>query len=138
MREVKKNFFLSGIDQLKAYKCDEKELVFRDSENSLRPSDTSLFEGGSDSSLSSRGIPAEQEGESKLKKLRFNFSDLIGDPARSGLYYVTFSDTSEREYNQRVQEPIFFGIIDSHVTMKVSKNGQAFFFVNDLAGKPLA
>jgi len=50
---------------------------------------------------------------------------------------VTFAESSERLYNERVQEPIFFGIVDSHITMKVSKNGKAFFFVNDLAGKPL-
>jgi len=63
MRQVKKDFFLTGIDTLKSYKCDEKEISF------------------------------EQTHNEKLKKKGFNFSDLIGEPARSGLYYVTFSDS---------------------------------------------
>ncbi|MGB2110519.1 MAG: hypothetical protein ACPHY8_00900 [Patescibacteria group bacterium] len=52
--------------------------------------------------------------------------------ARSGLYYVTFENPENRYFNKRYQRPLFFGIVDSHITMKVSKNGQAFFFVNDL------
>lgn len=108
MREEKKDFFLSGIDKLENYECHEKEITF------------------------------DETGIEKLKKKAFDFSDLIGNPARSGLYYVTFSNASERLYNERVQEAIFFGIIDSHVTMKVARDGKAFFFVNNLAGKPLA
>jgi len=73
-----------------------------------------------------------------LQRITFSFDDIIGNPARSGLYFVTFEDTEQRYFNQRLQEPIFFGIIDSHITMKVSKNGEAFFFVNDFEWKPLA
>jgi len=107
MWEVRKDFFMSWIDEVDAYMCDEK-------------------------------LVALGESETPLKRTTFDFSDIIGEQARSGLYYVTFAESEERFYNERLQEPLFFGIVDSHITMKVSKNGKAFFFVNDLDGNPLS
>lgn len=106
-KELKDNFFLSGIDTLKAYKCFSKEVVL-------------------------------STDDKKLKRQIFDFSDVIGTLARSGLYYITFEETQDRKHNEIIQKPIFFGIIDAHITMKNSKNGETFFFVNDLNGKPLA
>lgn len=73
-----------------------------------------------------------------IKKQSFDFNTELGSPARSWLYYMTFVNPDDRVTNGRAFEAEFFGIIDSHITMKLSKNGEAFFFVNDLAGKPLA
>jgi hypothetical protein len=36
-----------------------------------------------------------------------------------------------------MQPPILAGTINAHTTMKVSQNGEAFFFVNDFSGKPV-
>jgi len=44
---------------------------------------------------------------------------------------VTFENKEDRNVNDNLQFPIFFGIIDSHITMKISKNGEGYFFVND-------
>ncbi|PID86289.1 hypothetical protein CSB08_01355 [Candidatus Gracilibacteria bacterium] len=95
-----KEFFKTGIDNLKVFECKSKTVEIKDDNI-------------------------------------FNFDSLIGEVSRSGLYYVTFDNYIDREFNGRIQYPIFFGIIDSHITMKVSKTGQGFFFVNDFDGKPL-
>jgi hypothetical protein len=50
---------------------------------------------------------------------------------------VLFSDKNDRYYNNRIQPPLLLGSVNAHTMMKVSKNGEAFFFVNDFAGKPL-
>ena len=73
-----------------------------------------------------------------LVKKQIDFSEEIWKPARSWLYYVTFADKKDRNINNNLQYPIFFGIIDSHITMKVSKNWKWFFFVNDFAWNPLS
>ena len=51
---------------------------------------------------------------------------------------MTFTKEPERTNFAKVQTPLFFGMIDSHITMKISKNGEAFFFVNDFKGNALA
>jgi len=66
-----------------------------------------------------------------FQKKDFNFDKEIWKLARSWLYVVYFENVDDREYNNRIQKPIFFGIIDSHITMKVSANWEWFFFVND-------
>jgi len=71
-------------------------------------------------------------------KTFFDFDDIIWNPARSWLYFVTFEDKNLRNFNNTIQSPLFFGIIDSHLTMKISKNWEWFFFVNDFDWKPLA
>lgn len=73
----------------------------------------------------------------ELVKQEFNFTEEIWSPARSWLYYVTFENENDREFNNIIQKPIFFWIIDSHITMKISSNSQVFFFVNDFSWKPL-
>jgi hypothetical protein len=50
---------------------------------------------------------------------------------------VLFTDIQDRDYNKRIQPPLLFGMINAHTTMKVSQNGEAFFFVNDFAGNPI-
>jgi len=104
----KQEFNKKWIDKLDVYWCKQKE------------------------------INITQYSNAKLSKTEITFDDLIWKVARSWLYYVTFSDQADREFNNKIQKPIFFGIIDSHITMKVSKSWEAFFFVNDFDWKPLA
>ncbi len=63
----------------------------------------------------------------------FGIDDLIGDPGRSGLYFMTFENEFERKIDSghSLQYPLFFSVVDSHITMKISKNGKAFFWAND-------
>lgn len=86
----------------------------------------------------SKNIKIENNWDKNLKKIDFDFNDVLWIPARSGLYYVVFENKEDRTSNKIAHAPIFFGIVDSHITMKVSKNWEAFFFVNDFSGKPLA
>ncbi|MFK7780706.1 MAG: MG2 domain-containing protein, partial [Candidatus Gracilibacteria bacterium] len=108
------DFFLNKIDKLENFDCKEKEI------------DISLLKN------------IKGKNNINLIKKDFNFDDLIGKVSRSGLYFVQFSDQDDRNYFNKMNYPIFFGIVDSHITMKISKNGEAFFFVNDFKGKPLA
>lgn len=103
-----KKFFIEKIDELKTFECFTKELR----------------------------LDQRQENGSMI--VDFDFDDIIGNPARSWLYFVTFEDTKLRDFNQSLQYALFFGIIDSHLTMKISKNGEWFFFVNDFDWKPLS
>ncbi len=63
----------------------------------------------------------------------FDIADLVShDP--DGLYFMTFEEASQRKVdeNQTVHYPLFFSVVDSHITMKLSKNGKAFVWVSDL------
>jgi len=106
-----KEFFEKEISKLENFECSEKEIVYNESTTPLEPN---------------------------LIKKDFNFDDLIWEKSRSWLYFVQFVDSSDREFNWRYNYPIFFWIVDSHVTMKISRNWEAFFFVNDFEWKPLA
>lgn len=108
-QKEKDDFFQNTLDTLKTFDCFTQTLSFS-------PEDT----------LSER-----------VQKKDFDLSALLWSPARSGLYYVTFENPSDRKKFGRVQEALFFGVIDSHITMKIAKNGKAFFFVNDFAWKAL-
>lgn len=108
--EAVEDFFLNDIDSLENFDCKEKELDF--------------------SNL--------KDEKNTFVKMNFDFDDIIWNPSRSWLYFVTFSDKNDRKFNDRINYPIFFGIIDSHITAKISKNSEAFFFVNDFNWKPLA
>ena len=110
MDETVRKFFLEGIDRLESYDCKTKKLTL------TNPESKNLL----------------------VKKLSFDFSGEIGNPARSGLYYVTFVKKEDRNRYETIQKSHFFGVIDAHITMKIAKNGKAFFFVNDFSGRPLA
>jgi|CXWL01.1.fsa_nt_gi uncharacterized protein YfaS (alpha-2-macroglobulin family) len=64
-----------------------------------------------------------------------DMTKLIGQPANLGQYYMTFSFQGERQVTKEtpVSTPIFFAVVDSHITMKFSRNGRALFWVNDLS-----
>ena len=66
-------------------------------------------------------------------KAEFNIDDLIGTPGKSGLYFMTFANDYERrvDANHSVQYPLFFSVVDTHLTMKISKNGKLFIWAND-------
>lgn len=70
-------------------------------------------------------------------KLTFDFWDVIWTPSRSWLYFATFEDSKFRKVWDKVLPIQFFGIIDSHITMKTSSNWETFFFVNDFSWNPL-
>ncbi len=108
-----KDFFLKEIDKLKNFECSEKDLALTPSNNNTNKWIT-------------------------LTKKDFNLKDIVGENVKTGLYLVEFSDPADRQFNWKFNYPTFFWIIDSHITMKVSKNWEAFFFVNDFDGKPLA
>lgn len=105
--EAAKKFFLDDIDTLKNYKCFEKKLQIPESE------------------------------ELKLQKIEFDFEKEIWSPALSGLFVLQLKDKKLRISNGKIQAPVFFGIVDSHITMKISRNWEWFFFVNDFEGNPL-
>jgi len=114
-KDFRKNFFKSGIDKIKTLDCKYKTISLENTNSwTWKISKTS-----------------------DLIKREFNFEKEIWNPARSGLYYITFADEIDREYNKIVQAPIFFWIINSHITMKISANKQWFFFVNNFAWEPL-
>ena len=50
-----------------------------------------------------------------------------------GLYFMTFAFQGERKVSPEspANDPLFFSIVDAHISMKLSKNGQALFWVND-------
>ena len=79
-----------------------------------------------------------EDKKDKLIKKEFNFDKEIWNPARSGLYFVVFENPKERFFNNKIHKPILFGIVDAHITMKLSRNWEAFFFVNDFYWNPLA
>ena len=109
-----KDFFLNWIDKLETYECFSKEIVL--------PPTILLY----------NSINNEQSKiDIKLKSQEFDFKNVLWNPSRSWLYYVIFENKEDREYNNNINYPEFFGIIDSHITMKISKNWEAFFFVND-------
>jgi uncharacterized protein YfaS (alpha-2-macroglobulin family) len=108
LTEEKRNFFMSDIDGLETYECHEKQINL-----------------------------TEVKSIWKLQRYVFDFDEQIGATARSGLYYMTFLDPNDRQINESIQTPIFFWVIDSHITMKVWRDGKAFFFVNDFEWNPL-
>jgi len=110
----KKEFFLDWIDKLKTFECFYKNINL------------------------SAPLPLEETEWGKLLiRKTIDFSEEIWTPARSWLYFVTFANKEDRNINNNLQNPIFFWIIDSHITMKISKNWESFFFVNDFEWKPL-
>lgn len=58
---------------------------------------------------------------------------ISGNPLKPGLYYMTFAFQGERKVSPEspANDPLFFALVDAHITMKLSKNGQALFWVND-------
>jgi uncharacterized protein YfaS (alpha-2-macroglobulin family) len=63
-----------------------------------------------------------------------DMASLLGTPPKPGMYYMTFAFQGERKVTPEspANSPLFFAVVDSHITMKLSKNGKALFWVNDL------
>ncbi|MDF2379161.1 MAG: MG2 domain-containing protein [Candidatus Gracilibacteria bacterium] len=63
-----------------------------------------------------------------------DISKMIGSPGRSGLYFLTFAFQGERKLAEKapVISPLFFSIVDAHISMKLSESGKALFWVNDI------
>lgn len=102
------DFFLNKIDSIDSFDCKTKQINISNKKESW-----------------------------KLTKVKFTFDDLIWDSSNTWLYFVNFVNKSDRKYNQKINYPIFFGVVNSHITMKISRNSEAFFFVNDFEWNPL-
>ncbi len=109
-----KDFFLNEIDKLKNFECSDKEIIIKDN------------------------LSLSNNWNIIFNKKDFTIKDIIWENIKTWLYFVEFSDKDDREYNWKFNYPIFFWIIDSHITMKVSKNWEAFIFVNDFEWNPLS
>jgi len=109
-KEVSNKFFKDEIETLKTYECIEKNIIFKDEKDI---------------------------NQNKIIKKDFDFSDFINEKDPRWLYFVYFSNKEDVEFNSRVNTPIFFWVVNSHVMMKTSKWWQWFFFVNDFAWNPL-
>jgi len=104
-----KNFFRKEIDNLEKINCTEKDILLNTS----------------------------TDNKGTLVKKDFNFDEILWTVKSSWLYFAEFSDVVDREYNWKFNYPIFFWVVDSHITMKVSQNWEAFIFVNDFEWNPL-
>ena len=133
-RDFRRTFFKDWIDNIDTFDCKTKVINLVGNEY-LRSDNWN--EDIDNENIRNENIHSLQEG-GKLIKQEFDFSSEIWELARSWLYYVTFENSIDREFNNRIQKPIFFGIIDSHVTMKLWADKSAFFFVNDFNWNPLA
>ena len=116
-RDFRRNFFKTWIDKIKTSLCNTKVISLEN--------------------IKTWSWTIKKDNKSNLVKRKFDFSKEIWGIARSWLYFVTFENSEDREYNKIIQKPIFFWIVDSHITMKLSANKKWFFFVNDFAGNPL-
>lgn len=106
-----KDFFVNSIDEIKKDKCFTKE-IFLDK-----------------SSSDSKSI------SSKIKE--FDFDEFLWNPWEKWFYVVYFDNYIDREFNWKIVYPVLFSIINSHITMKLSKEWEWFFFVNDFNWNPL-
>ncbi|MDD3144972.1 MAG: MG2 domain-containing protein [Candidatus Gracilibacteria bacterium] len=104
------DFFKNSVPTLKTFECIEKNIIFKDEKDI---------------------------NKNTLIKKDFSFSDFVEENQPKGLYVVYFSNPEDTEFNSRVNKPLFFSIVNSHIMMKTSRNGEGFFFVNDFEGKPL-
>ncbi|MDD3794035.1 MAG: alpha-2-macroglobulin family protein [Candidatus Gracilibacteria bacterium] len=109
-KDFSNSFFKNYSTSLKTYECIEKDIIVKD--NSLI-------------------------NQNKLVKKDFSFKDLVGENDPKGMYMLSFLSESDIEFNSRINKPIFFSIVNSHIIMKVSKSGEGFFFVTDFLGNPL-
>lgn len=80
----------------------------------------------------------EAKNKNEFVRKDFNFKEFVEDENPAGLYILYFPWEEDREYNWKINKPILFGVANSHIMMKVSRNGEWFFFINDFNGKPLA
>ncbi len=109
-KDFSNDFFKNQIWNLNTYECISKNIIFKEEKDI---------------------------NQNKIIKKDFNFSDFINEKDPRWLYMVYFSDIWDIEYNSRVNKPIFFWIVNSHIMMKTSKWWEWFFFVNDFDGNPL-
>jgi len=109
-KEEYNNFFKNWLDNVISYWCLEKNIIFK----------------------------TESEiNKNQLVKKKINLSDLIKKEDLNWLYFVSLVSDDDIEYNGRINEPLLFWIINSHIMMKVSKWWEGFFFINDFSWKPL-
>ena len=109
-KDFSNNFFKNSISTLNTYECIEKSILFKDDKDI---------------------------NQNMLIKKDFSFTDFIDENDPRWLYMVYFQDTLDTEYNWKINIPIFFWVVNSHIMMKTSKSWEWFFFVNDFDGKPL-
>lgn len=103
------DFFINKLDNIKSDNCKKIDIILR-----------------------------ENNSNQLFVKKSFNFDDFFTkDQLKNSMYYVSFDNYLDRNFNNKVQEPLLFWFVNSHITMKISRNQEAFFFVNDLSWNPL-
>lgn len=110
-REVRDKFFKEWMKGIEISNCVSEKIVFKDE---------------------------SVKNTNEFVRYDFKFSDLVKEANPKWLYIAYFSNSSDVFYNKRVNRPILFWIVDSHIMMKVSRDWEWFFFVNDFEGNPLA
>ena len=84
-----------------------------------------------------KDLDLSKKENNSLNKYSFEFDQFLKD--KKWLFFVSFVNKEDLEFNSRLNSPIFFWKADSNILMKISKDGEWFFFVNDLeTGNPLA
>lgn len=71
-----------------------------------------------------------EKKENILNKISFDFNEFL--KWKNWLFFVSFSDKNDFEFNSKINYPLFFWKVNSHILMKVSKTWDSFFYVNDL------
>lgn len=77
-----------------------------------------------------REVSLSEKKEWILNKFAFDFNDYLKD--KNWLFFVSFQNKDDYEYNWKYNYPIFFGKSNANILMKMAKNGDTTFFVNDL------
>lgn len=76
--------------------------------------------------------------DKKIHKHDVSLHEVLESLGNRWLFVAFFSKKEDRYFNEKIQKPMLFWITNAHTTMKVGTNGEAFFFVNDFSGKPVA
>jgi hypothetical protein len=58
--------------------------------------------------------------KNEFKGISIRLKDIVKDENPNGLYLVRLPE--DVEYNGRINKPILFGVVNSHITMKVGRN----------------
>lgn len=106
-----KEYFMDWMKWLELEDCINKEISFKEESNI---------------------------NKNEFVRKDFSFTDFNEEENPNWLFIVFFPDVWDVEYNWKINKPILFGVVNSHIMMKVSKEWQWFFFINDFDWNPVA
>lgn len=108
--EFSKDFILNDFSSLETFECSEKNINFKESKDI---------------------------DQNKIVNRKIKFSDFVTENDPKWLYVLNFVNDEDLFYNSRLNKPLFFSVVNSHVMMKTSKSWETFVFVNDFDWNPL-